>query len=92
MNNQYWDEEIGNVEIDGEEKEIILSDVFLYKAAKSAKVGERVKCGNSQCSRFFIKKSYQQAFCCNKGRSNCKDTYHNRTAGRVERTLEYCRK
>ena len=70
---------------------IILSDVSIYEKAKQAKVGERVRCGCG-CGNRFVKTSYQQAFFRNKGRNNCKDRYHNRTAGRVERTLERYRK
>lgn len=46
-----------------------------YTKAKAAKVGTVVQCG--WCSRPFTKKSYQQAFCCNKGSGNCKDRYWN---------------
>lgn len=47
-----------------------------YNAAKAAKVGDTPPCG--WCARPFTKKSYQQAFCCNKGAQNCKDNYWNR--------------
>lgn len=47
-----------------------------YAAAKAAKVGEQPQCG--YCARPFRKTSYQQAFCCNKGSGNCKDSFHNR--------------
>jgi hypothetical protein len=47
----------------------------LYRKAKNALVGERVTCPT--CTKPFIKTSYQQAFCSNKGSGNCKDTYWN---------------
>jgi len=46
-----------------------------YKAAKAAPVGSQIKC--AECGKKMIKKSYQQAFCSNKGRGNCKDRYWN---------------
>ena len=46
-----------------------------YKKAKAAKVGEKITCPT--CGKEFTKKSYQQAFCRNKGRDNCKDGYWN---------------
>jgi len=46
-----------------------------YAIAKGAAVGTRVVC--AACSTPFLKRSYQQAFCSNKGRGNCKDTYWN---------------
>lgn len=42
-----------------------------YELNKSAKVGTEIKC--PVCGHVFIKKSYQQAFCC----GECKDRYHN---------------
>lgn len=47
----------------------------LYEAAKASKVGMKVCCPT--CSKMFTKKSYQQAFCSNKGAQNCKDVYWN---------------
>lgn len=47
----------------------------LYQKAKAAKVGSKVQC--PVCGKMFVKKSYQQAFCCNKGKHNCKDRYWN---------------
>lgn len=47
-----------------------------YELNKKAKVGDTIVCPS--CGRQFKKKSYQQAFCSNKGRNNCKDSYHNR--------------
>lgn len=47
----------------------------LYRTAKEAKVGHQVTC--PVCRRPFKKRSYQQAFCRNKGRGNCKDRYWN---------------
>lgn len=46
-----------------------------YALAKAAKTGQTIPCGF--CARPFTKTSYQQAFCCNKGSHNCKDSYHN---------------
>jgi hypothetical protein len=58
-----------------------------YRMAKGAKVGETVICPT--CEKQFIKRSYQQAFCCNRGRGNCKDRYWNVTEDeRRERTVE----
>ena len=45
----------------------------LYKNNKSAKVGTEIECPT--CHKRFIKKSYQQAFCC----KDCKDKFWNRT-------------
>ena len=42
-----------------------------YKANKAAKVGETIKC--TYCGTPFVKKSYQQAFCC----TECKDKWWN---------------
>ncbi len=54
----------------------------LYEKAKAAKVGESVCC--AACKKSFTKKSYQQAFCSNKGKNNCKDIFWNRA--KPERT------
>lgn len=48
-----------------------------YHIAKAAKSGETVHCPT--CTKAFVKKSYQQAFCSNKGAANCKDRYWNNT-------------
>lgn len=48
-----------------------------YKTARASKVGSRIKCAAPGCGKTFIKKSYQQCFCSNKGRGNCKDRYWN---------------
>lgn len=48
----------------------------LYEVAKAAKVHTLCKCPT--CSKEFTKKSYQQAFCSNKGPGNCKDSFWNR--------------
>lgn len=69
---------------------VIALDATNYNKAKSAKVGQRVMCGGN-CGKSFIKTSYQQAFCCNRGRGNCKDNYHNRTANRAFNTELYIR-
>ena len=42
-----------------------------YDVNKAAKVGETIVC--PVCGKSFVKKSYQQAFCC----CECKDKYHN---------------
>ena len=52
-----------------------------YECAKAAKTGEMIACPS--CSKRFKKRSWQQAFCSNKGRGNCKDVYWNHTV--VER-------
>lgn len=43
----------------------------LYKKAKASKVGEVIKC--ACCGKEFVKKQYQQAFCCGR----CKDRFWN---------------
>ncbi len=48
----------------------------LYETAKAARTGTQCICPS--CAKPFTKKSYQQAFCSNKGRNNCKDSYWNR--------------
>lgn len=59
-----------------------------YDAAKSAKTGETISC--PVCKKQFVKRSYQQAFCSNKGKSNCKDKYWNQsTPERLERALAF---
>ena len=58
-----------------------------YNAAKQAKTGETITCAG--CGKGFKKKSYQQAFCSNKGKGNCKDTYWNRTDKRVQRSIDF---
>lgn len=42
-----------------------------YESNKSSKTGEMIVC--PICGKHFIKKSYQQAFCC----TECKDAYWN---------------
>ena len=42
-----------------------------YNDNKAAKVGQEIVC--PVCGKHFIKRSYQQAFCC----GLCKDKYHN---------------
>ena len=42
-----------------------------YETNKAAKVGSEITC--PACGGVFVKKSYQQAFCC----GACKDEYHN---------------
>lgn len=48
----------------------------LYNIAKQRPVGQVCVCPH--CRQTFTKKTYQQAFCSNKGRGNCKDAYWNR--------------
>jgi len=43
---------------------------------RQAKVGTVIECPT--CGRRFTKRSYQQVFCSNKGRDNCKDRFWNR--------------
>lgn len=45
-----------------------------YLEAKQAKVGELIRCAGHDCAKPFVKKSYQQAFCCTK----CKDNFWNK--------------
>lgn len=66
------------------------ADVGQYELNKKAKVGETIVCPS--CGRQFKKKSYQQAFCSNKGRNNCKDSYHNRAnENRLARAIAFNR-
>jgi hypothetical protein len=55
-----------------------LRSLNLYDTAKVAKTGTDCKCPG--CGGTFKKKSYQQAFCSNKGRNNCKGRYWNRAS------------
>lgn len=58
----------------------------LYEQAKAAKTGTECICPS--CAKRFKKKSYQQAFCSNKGANNCKDYFWNRaTVGRTHRAI-----
>lgn len=60
----------------------------LYNTAKAAKVGTECTCPS--CAKQFKKKSYQQAFCCNKGANNCKDAFWNRAnPERLQRSQKY---
>lgn len=45
-----------------------------YIENKLAKVGTELRCPGHGCSNTFVKKSYQQAFCCTK----CKDSFWNK--------------
>jgi ribosomal protein L37AE/L43A len=56
-----------------------------YNAAKSAKVGEVVKC--ACCGKEFVKRYYQEAFCCPK----CKDDYWNAKGDRHKKGKSYYR-
>jgi hypothetical protein len=44
----------------------IKSDYKHYIKNKQAKVGTKIQCAENRCRNVFIKKSYQQAFCCTK--------------------------
>jgi hypothetical protein len=44
----------------------IQSDYEHYLDNKTAKVGETIICAENRCKKKFVKKSYQQAFCCTK--------------------------
>ncbi len=60
----------------------------LYVTAKAAKTGVTICCPG--CGSRFRKRSYQQAFCSNKGPGNCKDLYWNTTdSTRLERAREF---
>ena len=50
-------EEIGNS---------IKADYRHYERNKNAKVGTNIMCAENRCQKRFVKKSYQQAFCCTK--------------------------
>lgn len=52
----------------------IQSDREHYERNKNAKVGVKIQCAENRCCKMFIKKSYQQAFCCTKH----KDQFWNR--------------
>lgn len=43
--------------------------------AKLAKAGDTISC--PCCGKRFVKRTYQQVFCSNKGAGNCKDRYWN---------------
>lgn len=57
-----------------ERSEGVAHDELLYKLNKRAKVGTRITCAGPLCRTTFIKKSYQQCFCCTKH----KDQFWNR--------------
>lgn len=62
----------------------------LYNAAKAAKTGAECVCPS--CAKKFKKKSYQQAFCSNKGANNCKDSFWNRASpDRMQRATYFAR-
>lgn len=52
----------------------IQSDRDHYDRNKKAKVGTLIECAENRCHKQFVKKSYQQAFCCTKH----KDQFWNR--------------
>jgi len=72
-----------HVEIEGEKPELYVpmdqhfKMTDFYALAVKAKTGDSINCPG--CGRRFKKESYQQKFCSNEGRSNCKDYYHNAT-------------
>ena len=47
-------------------KKSIEGDLQHYYCNKQAKTGEVIMCAENRCKKRFIKKSYQQAFCCTK--------------------------
>lgn len=47
----------------------------IYHRNKDAKVRSTIRC--PICEKRFRKRSYQHAFCSNKGGGNCKDRYWN---------------
>lgn len=47
----------------------------IYNQNKTAKIGSECKCPS--CGTKFIKLNYQQAFCKNKPKTQCKDKYWN---------------
>lgn len=57
-----------------------------YTTAKQAKVGSAIKCG--YCSNVFIKRYYQQVFCCR----SCKDAFWNERGDRHVLGKEYYNK
>lgn len=58
-----------------EERKIgVLHDERHYKLNKKAKVGTLIVCAGPKCNKRFIKKSYQQCFCCTRH----KDQFWNR--------------
>ena len=57
-------------------KQTTMSKQSLYQKNKEAKCGETLNC--PVCSSLFVKKQWQQAFCCNK----CKNKYWNRKGDR----------
>ena len=61
-----------------------------YNDNKRAEIGTTIRC--ACCARRILKKSYQTQFCSNKGKGNCKDTYHNNVNDeRRERSHEFCK-
>lgn len=46
-----------------------------YKMNVKVSVGATIQCPT--CMKYLTKRSYQHAFCTNKGRGNCKDQYWN---------------
>ncbi len=52
----------------------IAHDEWQYLKNRKAKVGEKIECAGPLCKKKFIKKSYQQCFCCTKH----KDQFWNR--------------
>ena len=65
---QYVDEEVDTEGYDfiSEVESGVKRDEIIYRKNKKAKVGTKIMCAGPKCSNYFIKKSYQQCFCCNK--------------------------
>lgn len=66
------------VELEKKEEQPIIKSISpkeRYTLNKNASVGDEVTCPS--CKTNFLKRSYQQAFCSNKGKNNCKDNFWN---------------
>lgn len=74
LSQQYDDYMIDAAEFVKEVKSELRRDSLIYAVNKKKKVGETCVCAGPKCSRRFVKKSYQQAFCHGK----CKDQFWNR--------------
>lgn len=69
----YFSVEVGE-SFNDEVKKGVDRDERNYIRNKKAKVGTKITCAGPLCNKTFIKKSYQQAFCCTKH----KDQFWNR--------------
>lgn len=57
-----------------EREHSINADYRHYQENKKAKVGDKIRCAQNKCTKYFVKKSYQQAFCGTK----CRTKFWNR--------------